>query len=181
MSWVQRVVGKHVFLPLYCRRYSWDQARDLLVEEGRELLRLGQDAEPGQLERRVLVAPQIGLEDSSRYWSYAMVLEHLVIIGERLIRVIVGLSAGQRPAGRIETADLKPAGRLAALPSCEAFREFLDRWRVAMSDEIEDRHSPRRHAHPWFGPLTARQWICFAPFHQRIHLRQARQILRRTR
>ena len=45
-----------------------------------------------ELTEAVLVPPQIGLEDSSRFYSYAMVLEHLTIIGNAIGRIVVELS-----------------------------------------------------------------------------------------
>ena len=64
----------------------------------------------------------------------------------------------------------------------------------AVVDNLLDRLAPDRHEIVLFdinrysakamfliddpGPLTARQWICFLPFHQRIHIQQARRILR---
>ena len=55
---------------------------------------------------------------------------------------------------------------------------MLEDFRRRTLDAAGDRRSPLRHLQPWFGPMTALQWICFAPFHQTIHLKQAERILR---
>jgi hypothetical protein len=176
----QRLVGKHVFLPWYTARLSWDGARDLLRREGHGLMRMADGRHPDDLARPVLVPPLIGLEDSSRNWSYAMVLEHLCIIGRETAEIIIELSHGrapQRPA--VNTAELKPLGTLSAGGALAGFHGFLEEFHRSMEADIGDRRSHARFAHPWFGPLTARQWICFLPFHQRLHMGQARHILRR--
>jgi hypothetical protein len=173
----QRLAGKYLLLPAYVARLSWDGACDLFVREGRQLLDASRGLEESRMKRRVLVPPQIGLEDSSRHWSYAMVLEHLTIMGNLATDVVLGLGRGRVAAPPLSTADLKPRGDGSASEAKGAYREFLSRFERAVRDEMSDRSSPARWSHPWFGPLTARQWVCFMPMHQRIHIRQARRIL----
>jgi hypothetical protein len=170
----QMLAGRFVLLPWY-GRLSWDGARDLLDREGRALARMSDGRSDDELARRVLVPPQIGLEDSSRFWSYAMVLEHLVIIGDRVREVLVELANGRVPRGAVRTTDLKPAGTAAPREAIESFLRSLERLRRSTADPTVD--TPLRFPHPWFGPLGARQWLAFLPMHQRIHVRQARRIL----
>ena len=174
----QRLTGKYILLPFYCWRLSWEGAVDLLEREARMLLDLGAGYAEEQLTRRILVPPQIGLEDSSRYWSYAMLLEHLVIMGRAVTEVIVELTHGRRRSTPVRTADLKPAGGQSAAAEIEEFDRLIESFRQRTLNETGDRDSVTRFQHPWFGPLTAKQWISFVPFHQRIHIRQARRILR---
>jgi hypothetical protein len=176
----QRWAGRYYFLPRYCRRLSWDAARELLVDEGHELIASGQARTTQQLTHRVLIPPQIGLEDSSRCWSFAMVLEHLAIIGGAATEIIVDLTHGRCPSGEVRTAVLKPGGELGAAEAAARLGTFLDTFARRTGEEVGKRDSTARFEHPWFGPLTARQWICFLPFHQRIHIRQARTILGRV-
>jgi hypothetical protein len=172
----QKLAGRCVLLPWY-GRLSWDGARDLLDREGHALARMSHGRGDTELARRVLVPPQIGLEDSSRFWSYAMVLEHLVIIGDRVLEILVELTHGRAPRGVVSTADLKPAGAAAPREAIESFLRFLERLRRVTADPTVDPDVPLRFPHPWFGPLRARQWLAFLPMHQRIHIRQARRIL----
>ncbi len=173
----QVLAGRYLLLPCWCVR-SRSRLVEILCEEGEDLLRLGEGIGDELQLRRVLVPPQIGLEDSSRAWSFAMVLEHLVIIGERVAGVIVELSHGRVPADRFGTAQLKPRGATAAAAAREEFRKCLERFRgLAAAERYGDPASPTRYPHPWFGPLTARQWLGFLPMHQRIHARQARRIV----
>jgi hypothetical protein len=78
----------------------------------------------------------------------------------------------------VSTAELKPRGEGSAADSRREFRAFLEEFHERTAAGHGDRRSRTRFPHPWFGPLTARQWIGFLPMHQRIHVRQARAILR---
>ena len=181
VPWWQRLAGKYVLLPGYCLRLSWERAPVLLERQGRVLLDLGREHTEAELTRRVLVPPQIGLEDSSRHASYTMVLEHLTIVGGRLTEIVFELTHGRRPSGAVRTADLKPRGDLTPPQAVDAYRAMLASFRQRALEQAGDRASPVRFEHPWFGPLDAYHWLCFAPFHQTIHLVQARRIVARLR
>jgi hypothetical protein len=107
-----------------------------------------------------------------------MVLEHLAIMGRAVTEVIVELTHGRCLSTPVRTADLKPAGGQSATAAIEEFGRLIEIFRQRTIDETGDRGSRTRFEHPWFGPLTAKQWISFVPFHQRIHIRQTRRILR---
>ncbi|MFC1572119.1 DinB family protein [Candidatus Eisenbacteria bacterium] len=175
----QRLTGKYILLPFYCLRLTWEGAIDLLESEGYALLALAGSSGEDQLTRRVLVPPQIGLEDSSRFWSYAMVLEHLVIMGKAVADIIVELTHGNSRSTPVGTADLKPEGKQPARDAIADFRQLLSDFRQRTIGDVGDRRNTARSPHPWFGSLRAKQWISFVPFHQRIHIRQARRILSR--
>ena len=68
----QRLCGKHVLLPLWRRRHGWDAVPAALEEQGRRLIDRAAGINAARLARRVLVPRQIGLEDSSRWYSWAM-------------------------------------------------------------------------------------------------------------
>ncbi len=178
VSALQRFVGKHVILPYFRARLSWERALDLNERQADRLLDLARGAGEELLARRVLVRPQIGLEDSSRFYSYAMVLEHLTIIGEQIAGVIVELSRGRTPPGELRPENLKPGGGMTAERSMSDYRSMVERFRRRIVEDVRDRNSATRFVHPWFGPLTAHAWLSFTPFHQTIHIKQARRILR---
>ncbi len=84
----QWLAGKYLLLPSYCARLTWDDAPDLMDQQGRDLVALAKDRVDRSLCRPMLIPAQIGLEDSSRNYSYAMVLEHLTIIGHAIARIV---------------------------------------------------------------------------------------------
>jgi hypothetical protein len=143
-----------------------------------ELIDLAEGIPAPLLMRRVLVPPQIGLEDSSRFHSWAMVLEHLTIVGDAIATVLGDLTRGKTPPGAVRVENLKPRGRVDAATAVSEYRAMLIRVRQIVLNPQSDWSGRARFAHPWFGPLGPRQWACFAPFHQAIHLKQARRIRR---
>jgi DinB superfamily len=128
------------------------------------------------LARRVLVPPMRGLEDSSRNWSPGMVLEHLLITGRGMLTIALALSHGRSVDRVVRTADVKPRGgdeRRVAAEFAELHRTLPARWRAERGAQL----SGPTHDHPWFGPLTASDWIRLVAFHLRLHTRQFDRIL----
>jgi hypothetical protein len=131
------------------------------------------DAEAGA--RRVLIRRIAGLEDSSRYWSVWMTLEHLRIVHESLALLIRELVREVTPAGAASTAAVKPSADvgpevLAAFEaSCDALASA-----VAASPSL---NTHARYPHPWFGPLNAAGWHALAGMHMGIHRVQIERIL----
>lgn len=131
------------------------------------------DAEAGA--RRVLIERPRGLEDSSRYWSVWMTLDHLRIIHNEIIRIIGSLTNGVQPAGIVSTAAVKPSADATIAVSsdyersCDALLET-----VAAARNLK---THLRHVHPWFGPLDAAGWHALAPGHMGIHRVQIERIV----
>ena len=75
---IQAFALRYLIFPAYCLTTSWDKALDAFQSEGQKLVTLVEPLSEEQLQRRVLVKAPLGIEDSSRYWSAAMVLEHLM-------------------------------------------------------------------------------------------------------
>ncbi len=126
--------------------------------------------------RRVLVPRLLGLEDSSRFWSPFMVVEHLVIVDTNMFRIMSDLVAGQAHPHEARIKDFKPApaaGRTALVSFQKLVGEFeanVPRW--------PDLHTRCRHGHPWFGALDAHAWLCLAGMHHAIHRRQLEHLLK---
>ncbi len=126
--------------------------------------------------RRVLVPRLLGLEDSSRFWSPFMVVEHLVIVDTNMFRIMSDLVAGWTHPHEARIEDFKPAptasrGALASFQNLVGdFEANVPRW--------PDLHTRCRHTHPWFGPLDAHAWLCLAGMHHAIHRRQLEHILK---
>ena len=122
----------------------------------------------------VLIARPRGLEDSSRYWSVWMTLDHLRITNDAFRRVIGSLANGQVPTQRASTADVKPDPQVNAVvdaayeQSCTALLQTIA--------SCPDLNTPLRYAHPWFGPLDAAGWHLLTATHMGIHLEQLRRI-----
>jgi hypothetical protein len=167
-------VGRLLFA---LRRLTGDRASfDARFREERELIQaLVRSCDAESLARRVLIRRPFGLEDSSRYWSVWMTLEHLRIVHHQLARVIGALTREMIPEGRASTAAVKPGSEVTAAvvaayeESCDALLEVL-----AASPNL---NTTARFAHPWFGPLNAAGWHALAAGHLGIHRVQIERIL----
>ena len=132
----------------------------------------GLDAVAGA--RRVLIRRVPGMEDSSRFWSVWMTLDHLRMVHVAFARVIESLAAGVVPEKAASTAAVKPdpAADAGIVPVYEASCDAL----VAAA-AVSDLKTKARYVHPWFGPLDAEGWYALAGVHLGIHREQIRRIL----
>lgn len=125
--------------------------------------------------RRVLIKRPTGLEDSSRYWSVWMTLDHLRIVHGEFTRIIQALTKGVLPEGEASTAAVKPDPGVTA-DVVAAHEASCDAWLAAVAAS-PDLHTAVRFAHPWFGPLRASGWHALAGGHMGIHRVQIERIV----
>lgn len=103
-AFVLRTIGFGLISPLV----SWNLARRLFQWEGLRIIQLTEQLSTEQLTRRVLVPRQTALEDSSRFWSPAMIIAHLVIVGDKVINIMTRLGRGEHIAEPVRIEDVKP-------------------------------------------------------------------------
>lgn len=132
------------------------------------------DAESGS--RRVLIERPRGLEDSSRYWSVWMTLDHLRIVNREMARIIQDLTQGRIPEGKASTANVKPSpdATAAVVAEYEAACDAL----LATVAAAANLNTALRFVHPWFGPLNAAGWRALSSGHMGIHREQLARIIR---
>lgn len=179
LPWYEWLIARYWSFPRFCRRTDWAQADEIFAREGRKILEMVEPLDDARLRRPVLIDRLPGIEDSSRFWSPAMVLEHLDIVGTLMTQAVVELTNGRIPQGKADVAAVKPKGAEGGDP-VGAFRDFLNAIRDRLAREVGDRRSTARFLHPWFGPLDAHQWHCLLAAHQAIHRRQLKAILARS-
>lgn len=172
-----RLLMTYVVRPLMADRSDWDKNARMfrhLTEKIETELAGMTDA---QLSRRVLVPSQIGLEDSSRFWSVAMALEHLVIVGSK-IEMLIGELAEERvpPQAKVDTAAVKPLGEMLAEQAVREFRAWAHGAEKRVLAKSQARKSKAFLVHPWFGPFNSLCWQWLLAQHHAIHLKQIRKI-----
>jgi hypothetical protein len=123
----------------------------------------------------VLIERVRGLEDSSRYWSVWMTLDHLRIIHGDVAGTIEALAKGVVPPGKASTARVKPSPEVTAAVVGE-YEKSCDHL-LAVVARIPDLDTAARFEHPWFGPLNAAGWHALAGTHLAIHRVQIERIL----
>ena len=134
-----------------------------------------QKCDPETGSRRVLIKRLRGMEDSSRYWSVYMTLDHLRIVNAGVAATIQQLASGEVPARAASTADVKPTPG-AGESVIEEFAHTCDGFERTVA-AVDNLRTTQRFAHPWFGPLDAAGWHFMAAFHMGLHRRQIEAIL----
>jgi len=172
-----KVSGQYILFPLLNSLISWDKAWDIFDKEGQKILKLVSEVEKEQLFQRVLVPKLFGLEDNSRYYSIAMVIEHLLMVGMALQTRVPLLSRGKKLNKHVKIEDVKPYREIDE-DIVEKFEEFLSTYREKLDKNVEDIHIDNTSLHPWFGEFNPKQWSLLAFVHQIVHRRQVEAILK---
>ena len=174
LPWIERKVGGLWF---GLRRRRWT-VRDAMAHFEAERILIREELGRIPVDRRgerVLISRLPGLEDSSRWWSAWMTLDHLRICHEVFAGVIRELHEGRLPPGMADTAAVKPSPEAGAAVeeafdrSCEVF---------LASSRLARTAGNLAWPHPWFGPLDARGWHALGAMHLGIHRLQLRAISR---
>lgn len=178
VPWPQRMVMKFFIAPFVAGRTDWKLSQTRFDKITAKILREVDNLSEEELTKKVLVPPQTGLEDSSRFWSIAMTLEHLVIVGRQMNYAITELVSGRIPEGKADTAAVKPLGKLSGKQSVDDFRNFtsVDYKNLVKYIGSHDHNSNLKFLHPWFGKITAKQWFWVLSIHHGLHLKQIRKI-----
>ena len=176
----RRWMGKYILFPFLRRSLSWNRTWKLYEKEGEKILRLAKSLDHEELFERVLVPPLFGLEDNSRYYSVAMVLMHLLIVGEALVQRIPPLSRGIEPGDRVKIEDVKPYREIPE-DIVERFERFLQSYRRRLERNLGDIHIDNTTPHPWFGELNPKGWSTLGMVHQIVHRRQIEAIVDRLK
>jgi len=81
---IELAVAKYIMFPMLRSLASKEKAIDVFAEESEKIIALIAELKSDLLTERRLIPRLKGLEDSSRYWSVAMTIEHLVIVAAAL-------------------------------------------------------------------------------------------------
>lgn len=174
-----RILFKFVVAPLVAAKTPWETSTDRFHKVTQKILAEIDGLTEAQLTTRILVPPMKGLEDSSRYWSIAMALEHIVIVGSQMAQLIPALTNNIVPDAKADIAALKPLGKITGSESVQVFKKFARDEYALLNSSLSDKKSKTRFFHPWFGMMTAQQWYWLLSTHHYLHLQQIRAIKKR--
>jgi len=174
----KRVAAKYVMFPLLNHFVSWDKAWDVYDKEGTKIIAMASVLNQEQLFKRVLVPKLFGLEDNSRYYSVAMVIEHLLIVGQALTVRIPILSKGKKLPNQVAIEDVKPYTDINKEIVAQ-FANFMGSYREKLDANVENIHIDNASDHPWFGAFNPKQWSILGMVHQTVHRRQIEAIIKR--
>lgn len=172
-------IANYIIFPMRFQKTTPQKAIAEFESEVAQILALTEKLDSNQLSARRLIPRLRGLEDSSRYWSTAMTLRHLVIVLKGSAGILTALSHNKTDMQERGTADVKPEEELDLETIRNEFKEQAEQFtRLAKRLEI-DKYPEAKFRHPWFGKLNARQWLVFAAPHTEIHRKQIEEILKR--
>jgi hypothetical protein len=157
------------------RRATRESSTENFLREKTAVLEIVRRCDEKQGAERVLIKRLPGLEDSSRYWSVFMTLDHLRIVNDAVAGVIDALCSGEIPARAASTAEVKP-GTDVDRSIIADFEISCRRLEETVAKTITFPATPR-YAHPWFGPMDAAAWHFLSGFHLRLHRKQIEAIL----
>lgn len=159
---------------LKCLLTSQAAASQTFRAEADKILRLLHTTPIRQCEVPVLIDRVRGIEDSSRNWSIYMVLDHLRIVDDMYARTIEALKRSEALSHATRIQDVKPSPD-AGPETIERFNDAVEEYE-AIIKRLGRLGGSTRHAHPWFGPMTAYEWHCLAGIHHSVHRQQIERI-----
>lgn len=154
---------------------SRKRVSEWFVEERNSIISLAESCNEAAANQRVLINRLRGLEDSSRYWSINMTLDHLRIVNLGASGCIRELLADRKPDRIVSTADVKP-NPISSPDVLASFRKACTIFEK-VANKATSLKTKQRHAHPWFGPMDAAGWHFLGAFHMRLHRNQILSIL----
>jgi hypothetical protein len=179
LPFLEQILSRYVFLPMACALMSNREAIETLVVEGQTMVRWIEAASEEEIQQPVLIPKITGIEDSSRYWSALMTLEHLKITSNLMTTTIEALARGEQsslPVARVEA--VKPNTALQKEIVIQEYQQFLNTYPDKMNTLVPHFSKENRHQHPWFWKLNAHEWLCINTLHHRIHKKQVQLILK---
>lgn len=181
LPFVEWAVAKYIIFPRLFKSTTPEQAIARFEQVTDQIIAVTDPLETSVLNERRLIPRLQGLEDSSRYWSVAMTLQHLIVVSRSMRQVVTTLSQGKTIDRKASIADLKPAADIDPATVRDKFKNAAQSLVADMRtcDLKSPASTVQKFDHPWFGPLNAEQWLVFAAPHQKIHYNQIQEILKR--
>jgi len=168
---------KYLGFPVLNSLITWDKALKIFEKEGELIVQLANTVSKNKQQERILVPKLFGLEDNSRYYSIAMVLRHLLIVGNALQDRIPSLSQGKKLEKAIKIEEYKPY-EIIDENIIQEYEIFFKGFKEILESKVDNIYLENSHEHPWFGNLKAKEWAVMGAIHQMVHRRQIEAIIK---
>jgi len=162
---------KYLLVPFAKYALGWKSARIWLNHEMKIITKILASLTPEQYQQRILIDHHLGIEDDTRDWSAAMVIEHLIIVNTGIIEVIKTLGREEEVDGEIRIEDVKPHQGNCSLSELQTLLDTYTRTYTPPK-----RNSRATKAHPWFVEFNDQEWYTFLAIHTWVHRRQIQAI-----
>ena len=170
---LEKAFIKQILVPFTKYGLGWKSSRIWLDYEMKQITKMLAPLTEEAYHKRTLIAHHLGIEDDTRDWSIAMVIEHLIIVNTGIIEVIKTLGREETVEMEIRIEDVKPYDGAHTLSELQS---LLDTYHQAYTPP--KRNSQMTKAHPWFIEFNDQEWNTFLAIHTWVHRRQIKAILK---
>ncbi len=174
---IEAMFLRYIGFPILKTIISWNSGMRFFEYEGERILNFVRKLDSDTLFKKVLTSRIFGIEDNSRYYSPAMVLWHLIYVGQTIQEGIVSLSKDEKIDFTVKIENFKPFAEIDN-QIVEKYDVFLKSYRENIESNVKNKSLKNYHTHPWFGPLNPHQWLVMSAIHQMVHRRQIERILK---
>lgn len=160
--------------------FDWRQALAGFEKEAARILTLAESLSSENFFKTALVHRLTGMEDSSRNWSVAMTLEHLIVTMRGMTQIAETLAAGKPLNVSVSTAAVKPKGgtTLAQRDILTSFKNAAAEAQARLLPFADTVSSQHKVSHPFFGAIPAKGWVWTLHQHQVLHRKQIEEIIK---
>lgn len=180
LPFLQRILLRYILGPYFSKKDSWETLESRFHFIYGSILNKVINLSETELNKKVLIKPLMGIEDSSRFWSIAMTLDHIVLVGTEIREGLIILSQERSIAKVVKVENFKPGDIgdiFTGRDSVKHFESFVNETIPKINSQIGSKISKSTHIHPWFGPLNTHQWFWLLSIHAQIHRNQIKEIL----
>ena len=179
IPWFENFVLRYFYFPKKLKSTTWEKNLDRLQKETQKILLICEGLTEQNFQTRKLIDRLRGMEDSSRFWSPALTIEHLLITLKGMTHIATELAQGKKPSIEVSTASVKPkqedvTNKPIMLDKLKSLSENC----FSQLKTLQSNHSNQfRLEHPWFGPITSEGWVWVLAQHQALHRKQIQMIV----
>ncbi|MCC7460708.1 MAG: DinB family protein [Proteobacteria bacterium] len=180
LPWLENFILRYLYYPAKLKQTTWSENLDRLQRETRNIINICEQLTEQEFQTRVLVQRLRGMEDSSRYWSAALTIDHLMITLKGMSYAAVELSQGREVTMTVGTADVKPKQEDVTNKATMLLnlKNLTDETVSKLKPFAKEHSLECKAAHPWFGKITADGWVWTLAQHQALHRRQIQMIVK---
>ncbi|MCD6365531.1 MAG: hypothetical protein J7M14_06610 [Planctomycetes bacterium] len=161
-----------ILVPLGRLFLGWKSARFWLHYELSCIENMVKGLSEDDLNKRVLIDHILGIEDDTRDWSIALVIEHLMIVNTGIIELVKTLSEERFFDGPISIEAVKPKNQAVSI---NELKQIIKEYEIFVP---RNKNSKMTKAHPWFIEFNNKDWNTFLAIHTWVHKRQIKAILK---
>lgn len=179
LPWLENFILRYFYYPWKVSKNTWSENLEKFQDETRKILGIVEKMSEEDFQTRILIPRLKGMEDSSRFWSVALTMDHLFITIGGMTMVAAELAKGNALSITVDPATVKPKqDHVMTKTKMMEQMEKITREAVNLLGPLEKTASKKHKLdHPWFGPIDALGWVWVIGQHQSLHRKQIQMIV----